>query len=339
MVGKKVSLHTLNQLTDEQILALKLCEIDFDLDSFHKKKLIKKLQKELQNADLDFMPHIWVSDDWFSPDGLPGFAIPFYLFSPKLIRIQRKIVGRVEGATEKSFMMLLRHETGHALDNAFHLRKSKKRQKLFGTSSQPYPIRYKPQNFSRNFVHYLGEGYAQAHPDEDWAETFAVWLDPQSQWQKRYTSSLAREKLDLIDTLMSRLVHTKPINCKTKTVDSVLGDTRTLRQYFDQKEKELKVRKQSPVFKKVKGLLSTQGDIPTWLFIHENRDYIKRAVAKNTLLPHYKIDEMISDVKTACKNESYYTMSEERKQKKTLKMLIDVMSRPQVSRDQSWVRM
>src|SRR5256885_16453644 len=79
---------------------------------------------------------------------------------------------------------ILRHEAGHALDNAYRLRRRKRWRAVFGPASLPYPARYRARPGSRRYVHHLGEWYAQAHPSEDFAETFAVWLTPKSGWRK-----------------------------------------------------------------------------------------------------------------------------------------------------------
>ncbi|MCK7497714.1 MAG: putative zinc-binding metallopeptidase [Comamonadaceae bacterium] len=59
-------------------------------------------------------------------------------------------------------------------------------RRRFGRASRHYPESYLPRPGSRNYVVHLDHWYAQSHPAEDWAETFAVWLDPRSRWRERY---------------------------------------------------------------------------------------------------------------------------------------------------------
>ena len=99
----------------------------------------------------------------------------------------------------------MRHELGHVIDNAFGLRRDRKRQILFGSSRQHYPVSYRPKAFSKNYVRYLGDNYAQAHPDEDFAETFAYWLDPKTNWRQRQLSPKVQEKLKYMDALMKEV--------------------------------------------------------------------------------------------------------------------------------------
>ena len=117
---------------------------------------------------------------------MPGIAVPFYLAHPRLERLERRIMREAEGGNSRLLMRILRHEAGHALDNAYRLRRRKRWREVFGPASRPYPARYRARAGSRRYVHHLGEWYAQAHPTEDFAETFAVWLAPQSGWRKSY---------------------------------------------------------------------------------------------------------------------------------------------------------
>ena len=92
----------------------------------------------------------------------------------------------VEGGNDKWLMRILRHETGHAIDTAFGLRRRKTWRDTFGKASRRYPSRYSPRPTSRRFVLHLGHWYAQSHPTEDFAETFAVWLPRDSRWRSQY---------------------------------------------------------------------------------------------------------------------------------------------------------
>ena len=111
----------------------------------------------------------------------------------------------VEGGTRRQCLQLLRHEAGHAVHHAFKLQRRRRWTNIFGKSSEPYPDYYQPNPASKRFVHYLDLWYAQSHPDEDFAETFAVWLDPRSNWRRRYRSWPALTKLEFVDELMEEL--------------------------------------------------------------------------------------------------------------------------------------
>ena len=116
----------------------------------------------------------------------------------------------VEGGNIDALMGLLRHEAGHAVDNAYKLRLRRQRRQVFGTPSTPYPEFYTPKPYSKSFVLHLDSWYAQSHPDEDFAETFAVWLTPNSEWSQRYKGWKALQKLEYMDTLMRSLQGQRP---------------------------------------------------------------------------------------------------------------------------------
>ena len=129
----------------------------------------------------------------------------------------------VEGGDYEWCMKILRHEAGHALDNAYQLQRRRKRQRLFGSSSTPYPEYYTPKPYSKSFVLHLDSWYAQSHPDEDFAETFAVWLKPGSQWHERYDDWPAIKKLEYIDELMRELAGRPPARVSRRKRRSAPG--------------------------------------------------------------------------------------------------------------------
>ncbi|MCB0393353.1 MAG: putative zinc-binding metallopeptidase [Bdellovibrionales bacterium] len=203
--------------------------------------MIQKLNAEIDRTKIRFRPHFWISDEWFSPDGVPGIAIPFYLLHPRLMELHLKMVGEIEGATAEEVICLLRHELGHAMDNAYGLRRSRERQKYFGKSTTNYLPQYTAIPFDRNYVVHLNGWYAQAHPDEDWAETFAVWMDPQSKWKKKFKNWEAIEKLKFIDRLMKTLKGKKP-KVNNRFIVSPFQDMRkSLRSFYKSRLKRNKI--------------------------------------------------------------------------------------------------
>jgi hypothetical protein len=232
-----VSNYPLDELSTFALLKVRLCDLNLDMNDAAIQNGLRQLYDELRQRGLRFRPHVWISTSWFSPYGIPGFAIPFYLFHPRLRELEQRYMGEVEGGTPREYLQLLRHESGHALDNAFHLRKSKRRQSLFGLSQKAYPKRYAPDAKSSDFVQHLPNHYAQAHPDEDWAETFAVWLDPQSKWQSKYRG-VALEKLKLLDELVAAIKGDKALVANKRTLDPLSKCTQTLESYFREKQRK-----------------------------------------------------------------------------------------------------
>ncbi len=165
--------------------------------------LVKQLYAELDGAGLQFKPPIYLTDEWGCPEGVPIIGIPFYLASPKLSRIEQEIAENLETAEES--MMYLRHECGHAFNYAYVLYEDEEWHRIFGPYSRPYCEDYRPNPFSRDYVRHIAGWYAQKHPDEDFAETFAVWLDPQSNWREEYQGTPALAKLEYVDRVAKRI--------------------------------------------------------------------------------------------------------------------------------------
>jgi len=188
-----------------------MCDLDLVLERSPVWPRIERLYHELERKHLVFRPHCWISDEWYTPDGVPGIAIPFYLVHPRLAELERSQMREVEGGTVEWCMRILRHETGHAMENAFRLRRRHRRQELFGKTSKPYPKHYAPKPYSKRYVLHLEAYYAQSHPDEDFAETFAVWLTPKSGWRRRYAGWPALRKLEYVDELMHELAGKRPV--------------------------------------------------------------------------------------------------------------------------------
>lgn len=218
------------------LLSTRLCDLGLTIKESDFQPRIDQLYAEIADKGIRFKPHVWISTSWFCPYGVPGFAVPFYLLHPRLTRLEKDYMGEVEGGTQKWCMQLLRHEAGHAIDNAFHLRKSRARQQLFGLSGDSYPLKYSPNPNSHEYVRHLGNFYAQAHPDEDWAETFAVWLTPNSNWPKQYQGWAAIEKLQLADRLLTSIYKKRQLVTNRETMEELSANTQTLREYFEDKQ-------------------------------------------------------------------------------------------------------
>ena len=223
-------------LDEEALLDLRFCDLRLSLANSRLEPSIERLYGELARKGIRFRPHVWLAEEWFSPDGIPGIAIPFYLAHPRLMRLERRFMHEVEGGNDKWLMRVLRHETGHAIDTAFGLRRRKAWRETFGKASRRYPTRYSPRPGSRNFVLHLGHWYAQSHPTEDFAETFAVWLSPRSGWRSQYADWPALRKLEYVDRTMRELDGQRPSNLDRRVVEPLSENARTLREHYRRKQ-------------------------------------------------------------------------------------------------------
>ena len=309
----------LEKLSEKELLSLELRDLQFNLKSSWIQEAIDQVLNELKDRGLKFRPHFWVAEDWYSPDGVPGVAIPFYLLSPRLIRLEKRFNQRAEGETFKEALKILRHEIGHAIDNAFGLRRKKIRQQLFGLTSLPYPEKYEANQDSTDYVHHLGEHYAQAHPDEDWAETFAVWLTPNSNWRKKYQGTKALKKLEYVDKLMGELKGVSPSNSSKKKIDPLNQQKQTLEKYWQEKRAQRFSHHDSmkkdlhSVFKKERG---------TSLFrlIRQQKREISLEIAKKTKVQHYKITGLLNELEL-CAKSAKVEVEQRTAQKRLVKLL------------------
>ena len=191
--------------SEKKLLKMRLCDLDLRIEGTRLHDRIAKVHAELAERNIRFRPHYWLSSEWFTPDDVPGIAISFFLANPRLQRLEEKMMLEVEGGTPGWCLRILRHEVGHAIDNAFRFHDRKDWRKQFGRYSQKYPTFYQPKPYSKRFVLHLEDWYGQSHPAEDFAETFALWLTPTSNWRKRYAGWPALKKLEYVEALMTEI--------------------------------------------------------------------------------------------------------------------------------------
>jgi hypothetical protein len=227
--------------SDADLLQVRLRELKVSIKGTWLETELKALHAELEARDLRIRAHAWLSHEWFSPHDTPGIAIPFYLAHPRLARLERKMVREVEGGTARECMRILRHEAGHVVQRAYGLHRRKRWRELFGSASKPYPEHYRPNPTSRRYVQHLRRWYAQCHPDEDFAETFAVWLSPRSNWRRRYAGWPALKKLEYVDELMGELAGVKPPPKRRTEMDPLKSLTMTLADYYRAKRERFAV--------------------------------------------------------------------------------------------------
>src|SRR6266487_5643218 len=200
-------------LSDEALLERRISTPGLRLEGTALEPLIRQVYDELSAKGLLFHPSCHIGDEWFVPIGIPAIFIPFFLVHERLRALERTMMLEGEGGTPEWFMELMRHEAGHAYMYAYQLTRKKKWQQIFGpTSREETPDTYRPRPFSRSYVMHLEDWYAQSHPDEDFAETFAVWLTPGLDWRKRYAGWRALQKLEYVDELRKYLAGKPPLH-------------------------------------------------------------------------------------------------------------------------------
>lgn len=288
----------------ESLLDLRICDLNLQLQNSAVMPRIEQLYSELKQRQLTFRPHFWLSDEWYCPDGVPGVAIPFFLAHPKLKQLEKDFMLEVEGGNTRWCMKLLRHETGHAILNAYKLASDKNWRNMFGNPNAAYKDTYLPQPYSKRFVLNLPGWYAQSHSHEDWAETFAVWLDPNSDWQRRYQNWYALKKLQYVDALM-RKIRKKPPLLRNKHTEYPVDKIKiTIRKFYADKRKRYGM--DSPEFFDVdlRKLFAEAETCPQGqkasAYIRASAKPILDIVEKWTGEYRYRINEVLKDMLKRC---------------------------------------
>jgi Putative zinc-binding metallo-peptidase len=216
----------------QELLTKPIKDLGLKLEGSPIERLVQQLYRELDKKGLKkFRPLCYLTDEWGCPSGEPVIGIPFYLADPKLAGLEKEM-NDLEDRDE--IMMYLRHEAGHAFNYAYLLYRTPEWRNLFGPFRRAYRDNYRPVPFSRRYVRHIAGWYAQKHPDEDFAETFAVWLTPRSQWRKRYKGWGAMAKLKYVDRMARRFRDVEPLRKRGQADVTVEEMETTVEEFYKQ---------------------------------------------------------------------------------------------------------
>jgi hypothetical protein len=237
-----------------------------------------------------------------------GVAIPFYLAHPRLAKLELSQMLEVEGGEPESCLRILRHEAGHAIDNAYDLRRLRARRRLFGSPSIQYPEYYTPKPYSKSFVQHLDHWYAQSHPDEDFAETFAVWLDAASNWSERYQGWPAARKLEYVDRTMRSASKQRPRLRPGREVDPLRKLKKTLGEHYRKKREHYGLDHPDFYDSDLYNLFSNAPEYAkrksAARFIRGIRKEVRSTVASFTDSYHYTVDQLIEKIIERCREQN-----------------------------------
>jgi hypothetical protein len=328
-------------MTQRELLSVRLCDLKVSIEGTWLEERIARVRDELAQRELRFNPHFWLSDEWFSPTGVPGVALPFYLAHPKLTRLERSQMLEAEGATAESCLRLLRHELGHAIQHAFKLERRHEWQRHFGKASAPYPGAYRPNPASRRYVHNLEAWYAQSHPEEDFAETFAVWLRPRYNWRRRYLGWPALRKLEYVNRLMEELAG-QPPRVRSRAKPFPLSRERmTLKTYYERKRAHYSVGFTDAYDRDLKRLFSeAEGPRdrrePAAAFLRRHRREIRGMVAKWTGEYQLTLNQVLDQMIGRCKELRLVAYGPERKLVLDFAIMLTVHGMNYLYRGREW---
>ena len=318
--------HAWASLPEDQLLALRLKDLKIDVKNRWLQARIRELNEELEQRGIRVRPHYWIADEWFSPNDTPGIAIPFYLAHPRLRRLEKKKIFEVEGGAAWECMRILRHEAGHVVQHSYALHRRRRWQELFGASSTRYPTTYRPNPASKHFVQHLRLWYAQSHPDEDFAETFAVWLTPRSGWRKRYAGWPALKKLEYVDELMAEIAKERPVLTRRFEVDPLRTNKRTLAEHYKKKTDYYAMAPPKTYDRDLLRIFSNQPRYrrsePASLFIRRHRAELRPLVSKWTGEYQLTLDSIIENMIDRCQELKLRAVGSERKLKADFTVLL-----------------
>jgi hypothetical protein len=223
----------------------------------------------------------------------------------------------------------MRHETGHVLQHAYALNRKRRWRDLFGKSSTRYPSAYRPNPTSKRYVQHLRLWYAQAHPDEDFAETFAVWLRPRSNWRSRYAGWPALRKLEYVDELMAQLGGMRPVLRSRARLDPVNRLRLTLREYYEEKRAKYSVEYPDIYDRDLRRLFSEDPrHRARWpaasTFLRKHRRWIRRMVSRWTGEYELSLDMVLSEMIGRCRELRLRAAGAERQLRMDFALLLTV---------------
>ena len=302
---KKRQLISIDKLSEEELLGVRIRDLNLSIEGSVLEERIARLYRELDERGIPFQPPCYLADEWLVPDGIPVVGIPFFLAHPRLTLMEKKMMLEAEGDTDAWCMQLLRHETGHAINYAYRFHRRTRWRELFGPFTTPYLSTYSAQPYSHRYVIHLKDNYAQAHPDEDFAETFAVWLAPGRKWEERYRGWPAMKKLLYVDHLMSSIAITPPAVTSHQMLWSAARMRSTLKEYYERKRHYL--REDFPGYYDP-GLLcifavrsgAEQNKNSAARFLRTHRRHIINSVSMWTMQRKFDIDKLVTRLRQRC---------------------------------------
>lgn len=324
------------RLSDEELLDQRFCDLKLTLRGSVVERHLREIRRDLERRGIRFRPHVWLSEEWFSPDGVPGIAVPFYMAHERLMRLERRLMDEVEGGNANWLTRILRHEIAHALDNAYRLRRRKGWRRTFGKASRRYPAIYEPRPASRDFVLHLGHWYAQSHPTEDFAETFAVWMQPKARWRREYEGWPALRKLEFVDQLMSQVRAERPLVNNRELIEPLAENERTLREHYRRKLARYEFDTPGAHDLRLKRIFGKRSEgrrrMPASALVRQCRPQLERLLMRRSRLYPYLVHHVLRTVIQRCRDLDLVVATPKREAKRAVlgvleRILIDILRR------------
>jgi hypothetical protein len=291
-----MSSHVAESPDRQSVLSSRICDLGLTVEGSEVEKFVAELYRELEKKKIaKFRPVCYLTDEWGCPSGEPVIGIPFYLARADLAQIEKDHNDLEDG---REIMMYLRHEAGHAFNYAYKLHRTPEWRRLFGPYRRPYRENYRPVLFSKDYVRYLPGWYAQKHPDEDFAETFAVWMTPRSGWRRKYRGWGAMAKLRYMDRIAHELANADPLRKRGTPDLTVTNMTITVADFYRQSVQHLPLLEAhdgdlGTIFNASK---KTRGAEPAALFLRRNRKAVVDQIARWTAMQRPLVRRLVDSI-------------------------------------------
>jgi hypothetical protein len=293
-----------------ELLTSPVNRLELNLGSSLLQPQIDKLMAVLKRRGIRLKPYFYLGEDWGCVSGTSNIEIAFYDADPLIKELNREVRGWTNETRVVDY--LLRHETGHAFCYAHRLYTNREFRNVFGVKGKffdTYPAtdRYKAHPWSRDFVNPNRDHYAQKHPDEDFAETFGVWLSLPSSWRKAYrTKKRVLAKLKFVSEIVreygDRPVHVPPdsgeldvpVEAISMTVAEVLGAS--LARYRKKATGYI-----DPLLKKIgrhRPHATDSGVIPLADVIAAHRRFMVKALVRNARVTFAQASFLVNKMQT-----------------------------------------
>ncbi len=279
------------------LLDTRICDLGLKIEGSQVEKFVQQLYRELEEKKIaKFRPGVYLTDEWGCPSGEPVIGIPFYLARADLGQIEKE---NNDLETDREVMMYLRHEAGHAFNYAYRLHGTPEWKQMFGPYRRPYRENYRPVLFSKDYVRYLPGWYAQKHPDEDFAETFAVWMTPRSSWRKKYRGWGAMAKLRYMERIARELGNADPSR-KRGTPDITVAEMEmTVAEFYRNSTEQipmLEVTQDSDLATIFNALKKRKTAAPVGPFLQKNRKVLVDQIASWTAMPRPQVRRLMESI-------------------------------------------
>lgn len=279
------------------LLDTRICDLGLKIEGSQVEKFVQQLYRELEEKKiLKFRPGVYLTDEWGCPSGEPIIGIPFYLARADVAQIERD---NNDLESDREVMMYLRHEAGHAFNYAYRLHRTPEWKQIFGPYRRPYRENYRPVLFSKDYVRYLPGWYAQKHPDEDFAETFAVWMTPRSNWRKKYRGWGAMVKLQYLDRIARELGNADPARKRGTpdvTVDEMEVTVGDFYRHTSEQIPLLEVTQDGDLATILNASKKSKTALPAALFLQKNRKALVDQISSWTAMPRPQVRRLMESI-------------------------------------------